>query len=102
MWATVIVEPAGNPERFATTVAFALVMVFDASLVTSNVIVAVPDATDSAFVMGGTSFAGESCAENVGLGGVVGVGAVDEPLQPTARDARTTRRTDARVIGIAP
>jgi hypothetical protein len=57
MCATVIVEPAGNPVRLATTVAVALVMVFDASLVTSNVIVALPAAVDSAFEMGGTSLA---------------------------------------------
>src|SRR2546425_12969984 len=103
MCATVIVEPAGNPVRFATTVTFAAVMLLDASLVTSKVSAAVPDDTDSAFVMAGTSFAGDNCAENVSLvGGAVGVGVVDEPLQPTASNARTTARKDARVIGITP
>jgi len=102
MCATVIVEPAGNPVRFATTVTFAPVMLLDASLVTSKVSVAVPDATDSAFVMAGTSFAGDNCAEKVILLGAVGVGAVSEPPQPTANEAKATAIKDARVIGSTP
>src|SRR4051794_32936940 len=105
MWARGIVEPAGKPVRLTTAVTLAPVIALAASLVTSNVIAAVPDATDSAFPMAGTSFAGDSCAENVSLVGAagVGVGEVVELLlpQPATRDVKTIARAVAR-IGIAP
>jgi len=47
--------------------------------------------------MGGTSFAGESVAVNVGFVGVVGVGVV-ELLQPAARTAIATAMGDRRFI----
>jgi hypothetical protein len=50
----------------------------------------------------GISFAGVNCAEKVSLVGAVGVGAVSEPPQPTASEAKATAIKDARVIGSTP
>src|SRR5262249_24430612 len=87
MCAMLIDEPAGKPVRFTTKVAVAAVMLFAASLVVTNVIVAVPLTVDSAFVIGGTSLAGDNAAGNVGLVGVVGVG---ELLLPQAAASRAS------------
>jgi hypothetical protein len=75
--------------RFTTNVADADVMLPAPSFAVTNVIEAFPLATDSALVIGGTSFAGDSAAVNVGLVGVVGVGVV-ELLQPAASNATAT------------
>src|SRR5471032_465366 len=100
MCAIVIVEPAGNPVSVATTVTLAPVTVPVESFVVSKVSFALPDATDSALAIGGTSLAVCSVAENVGLGAAAGVvGVVGELPQPATSDARTMRRADARVIG---
>ncbi len=56
--------PAGKPVRLAWNVIVPLVMLPAASLVTLNVIVAVPVPVDSALAIGGTSFAGDSAAVN--------------------------------------
>jgi hypothetical protein len=66
------------------------------------VTVTVPAPDDSAFVMGGTSFAGSSVAVNVF---VVVVGAVgDEELfeQPAANRLRATATNDKRFIVNSP
>src|SRR6185312_12964609 len=94
-----IVAPAGKPCMLTTAVPTALVTAPDASLVVTNVIVTVPDAVDSAFVIGGVSFDGRSCAVNVGLPDVVG--AVLELPQAVAATARTMARA-ARFIESAP
>jgi hypothetical protein len=90
-------EPAGKPVRLTTKVTVAAVMLLAASLVTTIVIVALPDTVDSAFVIGGTSFAGDNVAVNVGLVGVVGVGEL-LLLQPAASRASTTAMGDRRFI----
>src|SRR5437773_4090801 len=95
MCAILIGVPAGKPDRLTTNVAVPAVMLPAASFVTSKVTVALPLPLASAPVIAGTSFAGDSCAVNVGLVGLVGVGEVDElhPIDPTAsRAARTERR----------
>src|SRR5438445_333019 len=97
MCAMLTVEPAGRLLMFTTKVAVAAVMLFAASRVTTKVIVASPLATDSAFVIGGTSLAGDSVAVNVGLVGVVGVGEL-LLLQPAANRARTIATGDRRFI----
>jgi hypothetical protein len=73
------------------------VMLFAESRVTSNVTVAVPEPVDSAFVIGGTSFAGRRSAVNVGLVGAVVVGVV-ELLQPAARTTMAIAMGDRRFI----
>jgi len=91
------VEPAGRLVRFTTKVADADVILPAESFDVTNVIDAVPVATDSAFVMGGTSFAGDRVAVNVGFVGVVDVGVV-ELLQPAARSAIATATGGRRFI----
>jgi len=88
---------AGIPLMLTTKVAVAAVTLPAASLVAFIVIDALPDRTDSAFVIGGISFAGDICAVNVGLVGVVEDGDVEE-LQPMATRAAATASTDKRVI----
>jgi hypothetical protein len=90
-------DPAGNPVKLTTNVALADVMLPAASFVVTIVIDALPLTVDSAFVTGGTSFAGDSAAVNVGFVGVVGVGVV-ELLQPAARKATATAMGDRRFI----
>src|SRR5262245_41654184 len=97
MCAMFTVDPAGNPCRLTTNVAVAAVTLFAASLVTTSVIVAVPETVDSAFVIGGTSLAGDNVAVNVGLVGVVGVGEL-LLLQPAANSASATAMGDRRFI----
>src|SRR4029078_9779740 len=58
-------EPAGKPVKFTTNVADAHVMLPAASFAVTSVIDALPLTVDSAFVTGGTSFAGDSAAVNV-------------------------------------
>jgi hypothetical protein len=86
-------DPGGNPVRLTTNVAVADVMLPAPSFAVTNVIEAFPLTTDSALVTGGTSFAGDSAAVNVGLVGVVGVGVV-ELLQPAASNAIATAMGD--------
>jgi hypothetical protein len=58
----------------------------------------VPDA--SAFVIGGTSFAGNKIAVNVGFGAAV-LGDVDDP-HAVATNASGTIRASARFISMTP
>src|SRR5262249_52864855 len=97
MWAMFTADPAGNPWRFTTNVAVAEVTLPAASFAVISVMDAVPFTVDSALVIGGTSFAGDSVAVNVGLvgGGLVGVELL---LQPAARSASTTAMGDRRFI----
>jgi hypothetical protein len=67
-----------------------------ASFVVTNVIEELPWMPASAPVIAGISFAGEIWAVNVGLLGVDGD--VEELLQPTAKRAAATARTNRRVI----
>jgi len=90
-------DPAGSPVRLTTNVAVADVMLPAASFAVTSVIDTFPATVDSAFVIGGTSFAGDSVAVNVGFVGVVGVGVV-ELLQPAARRAIATAMGDRRFI----
>jgi hypothetical protein len=69
----------------------------DPSLGPSNVIVASPLPPDSSFVIGGTSFAADKAAVNVGFVGVVD-GDVDDFEQPAATNARATTNRDKRFI----
>src|SRR5436189_6171756 len=86
MCAALIGVFAGKPFRFTTNVADAAVMLPAASFVKSNVIVALPLPLDSAFVTGGTSFAGLRSAVKVGFVGDVVVGD-EELVQPAANSA---------------
>jgi hypothetical protein len=61
------------------------------------VIVALPLTVDSALVIGGTSFAGDSVAVNVGFVGDGFVG-VELSLQPAARRASAIATGDNRFI----
>src|ERR1051326_9203833 len=97
MCAMLIADPAGKFDRFTTKVAVAAVMLPAESFCVTSVIDALPVTTDSALVTGGTSFAGDSWAVNVGLVGVEDEGDVDE-LQPTATRASATAMRDKRVI----
>jgi hypothetical protein len=63
----------------------------------SNVIVASPLAPASVPAIGGTSFAAESVAVNVGFVGVFD-GDGDDFEQPTATNARATTNRDKRFI----
>src|SRR6266487_1565536 len=76
---------AGKPLRFTTKVADAAVTLPAASFVKSNVIVTLPLPLDSAFVTGGTSFAGLRSAVKVGFTADAVVG--DDELQPAANSA---------------
>ena len=73
----------------------------EASFVTLNTIVAVPEPTDSALVIGGVSFAGDSVAVKVGAPLVGLVDDEDEP-HPAAHSAKTTARTDILFIEQPP
>src|ERR1700680_2917373 len=75
MCASVIDVSDGNPCMVTTAVPTALVTAPVASFVVTNVMVTLPEATDSLFVIGGVSFAGSSCSVNVGFTGAGGVGA---------------------------
>src|SRR4051812_17942582 len=97
MCAMLMVDPAGNPVRLTTKVAVAAVMFPLPSFVVTSVIDALPCTVDSPFATGGTSFAGESWAVNVGLVGVVD-GDVEELLHAAAARATATARTDRRFI----
>jgi hypothetical protein len=97
MCAMLTADPAGNPVRFTTKVALADVMLPAASFAVISVMDAVPFTVDSALVTGGTSFAGDSVAVNVGLVGV-GVVGVELLLQPAARTASATAMGDRRFI----
>jgi hypothetical protein len=93
----VIGVPAGNPLRFTTNVTADVRMLPAASLVTLKVIVAVPVPPASELLIGGTSFAVESAAVNVGCVGEVVVGA-EEFEQPTANNASAEANRDWRFI----
>src|SRR3954454_21163903 len=97
MCAMLTAEPAGKPCRFTTKVADAEEMFPPASFAVMSVIDAVPVTVDSALVTGGTSFAGDSVAVNVGLVGV-GVLGVELLLQPAAKSASATAMGDKRFI----
>src|SRR5215510_3067364 len=84
---------AGKPLRVTWNDTVPLVMLPAASLVTLNVIVAVPLPLASALVIGGTSFAGRRSAVKAGLTGPDG--SFDDFPHPTAMAstaARTARR----------
>src|SRR3954447_9200897 len=100
MCAALMGVPAGNPERFTTYVAVALVTLPAASLVVTSVTVAVPLPVASAPAITGTSFAGSRFAVNVGLVGVVG--AVEELPHADANTPRAVTRTEKRFIGSTP
>src|SRR5687768_8389064 len=88
--------PAGKPVRLTWNEIVPLVMLPAASLVTLNVIVAVPLPLASALDTGGTSFAGDSAAVNTGLTGVDG--SVDDLPQATEPMAKMAARTARRFI----
>src|SRR4051812_29082984 len=104
MCASVIVDPAGKPVRVTAAVPSTLAMLLEASRVTTNVTVTLPEADCSVLLTGlGASLLGFSCAVNVTVSpGAVGVVAgFDDDLQPAATKARTMIRV-AYFIGWAP
>src|SRR5258708_6538 len=91
---------AGKPLRLTTNVAVPLLMVPDASVVRSNVTVAVPVPVFSPPTMVLVSFEGKSAAVKVGLVGVP-VGEVDEELPHEAANNTIPRiKTLTRFIGL--
>jgi hypothetical protein len=66
-------------------------------VVVSKVMVTLPVPELSAFVIGGTSLAGDSVAVNVGFVGAVLDGEVEDP-QPAATNASATIRPEKRFI----
>src|SRR5882724_9177290 len=96
MCAMLIAEPAGKPVRFTVNVAVAAVTLPAPSFVVSSTIVAVPATVPSGPETGGTSFAGDSVAVNVGF---VGDGAVvDELPQPAANSPSAAASKDKRFM----
>src|SRR5689334_18024692 len=93
--------PAGIPVMLTTNVTdTGPVKLPEASRGPSNVIVASPLPPDSSFEIGGTSFAAEREAVNVGFEGVVD-GDVDDFEQPEATNARATTNRDKRFISFS-
>src|SRR3954466_11790792 len=99
MWAILTTDPDGKPPSVTPNVAVAAVMLPAESLVVFSVMFAVPVTVDSAFVTGGTSFAGESAAVNTGFAaGVVGDGDVEFFVHPAANRLRATAIKDSCFI----
>src|SRR6185295_16231095 len=94
----VIVVLGGRPVRLTVKSAVAAVICPPATVVL-NTIVAVPRAPDSALVIGGTSFAADIAAVNVGFVAVGAVG-LSLPHPATSRLTATARAGDQRFIGL--
>src|ERR1044072_2741306 len=94
MWAMLIEDPAGMPVSVTEKVAVADVTFPDPSLTVSIVTVDVPCTVDSAFVTGGTSFAGESVAVKIVRFGLAEgeVGESESDPHPAANSASATIR----------
>src|SRR5882672_8468787 len=78
---------AGKPDKFTTNLPVAAVMFLLASRVMSNVMVTLPLPPDSAFAIGGTSFAVRRSAVNVATLEIVGEATEVPPPQPGATRA---------------
>src|SRR5215208_3372871 len=100
MWASVTVDPAGNPPSVTAKFALADVTFPALSLVVFMVTVTFPLTVDSALLTGGTSFDGDNAAVKIGLvddEGVVGV--ESSPPQPATSRLSAIANADNCFIG---